>query len=93
MENWSAICKKKYSEEKGAQPSIKENKDHYDYEQLKSWVEEGLRECHMKNQLEEMWARKQPPRRTGQKRPKKQPEKAAVREEKEHNHEKEICKK
>ena len=26
------ICKKKYSEEKGAQPSINENKNHYDYE-------------------------------------------------------------
>ena len=39
----------------------------------------------MKNQSEEMgalWsARKQPPRRTGQKRPKKQPEKAALRGE------------
>ena len=51
----------------------------------RSWVEEGLRECHMKNQLEEIEAlrsaNKQPPRRIGQKRPKKQPEKAAVREE------------
>ena len=28
-----AICKKKYSEEKGAQPHINENKNHYDYEQ------------------------------------------------------------
>ena len=54
VENWSAICKKKYSEEKGAQPSINENKDHYDYEQLRSWVEEGLRECHMKYQWEEI---------------------------------------
>ena len=49
----------------------------------------------MKNQSEEMgalWsARKQPPRRTGQKRPKKQPGKAALRGEKEqHNHEKEL---
>ncbi len=39
----------------------------------------------MKNQLEEIEAlrsaNKQPPRRIGQKRPKKQPEKAAVREE------------
>ena len=39
------------------------------------------RECHTKNQSEEMRdlqsAKKQPPR-TGQKRPKKQPEKAAV---------------
>ena len=39
----------------------------------------------MKNQSEEMgalWsARKHPPRRTGQKRPKKQPEKAALRGE------------
>ena len=39
----------------------------------------------MKNQSEEIGAlrsdRKQPPRRTGQKRPKKQPEKAAVRGE------------
>ena len=82
VENWSAICKKKYSEEKGAQPSINENKDHYDYEQLRSWVEEGLRECHMKNQSEEMgalWsARKQLPRRTAQKRPKEQPEKAKL---------------
>ena len=79
VENWSAICKKKYSEEKEAQPSINENKDHYDYEQLRSWVEEGLRECHMKNQSEGMgalWsARKQLPRRTAQKRPKEQPEK------------------
>jgi len=49
------------------------------------WVEEGLRECHMKNQSEEIGAlrsaKKQPSRRTGQKRPKKQPEKAAVRGE------------
>ena len=35
----------------------------------------------MKNQSEETGANKQPPRRTGQKRPKKQPEKAAVRRE------------
>ena len=51
----------------------------------RSWVEEGLRECHMKNQSKEIGAlrsdRKQPPRRTGQKRPKKQPEKAALRGE------------
>ena len=42
-----------------------------------------------------LWsARKQPPRRTGQKRPKKQPGKAALRGEKEqHNHEKELGKK
>ena len=33
MEDWSTICKKKYSEEKGAQPSINENKNHYDYKQ------------------------------------------------------------
>ena len=33
VEDWSTICKKKYSEEKGAQPSINENKNHYDYEQ------------------------------------------------------------
>ena len=55
----------------------------------------------MKNQSEEMgalWsAKRQPPRRTGQKRPKKQPEKAALSGEnaleKEHNHEKELGKK
>ena len=55
----------------------------------------------MKNQSEEVGAlrsaKKQPPRRTGQKRPKKQPGKAALREkgapEKEqHNHEKELGK-
>ena len=66
VEDWSTICKKKYSEEKGAQPSINENKNHYDYTQ------EGLRKCHMKNQSEEMgalWsAKKPPPRRTGQKK-------------------------
>ena len=49
----------------------------------------------MKNQPEEigaLWsAKKQPPRRTGQKRPKKQPEKAALRGVK--NHEKELGKK
>ena len=34
VEDWSTICKKKYSEEKGAQPSINENKKkNYDYEQ------------------------------------------------------------
>ena len=57
--------------------------------QTRSWVEEGLRECHIKNQLEEIGItlqsakkkKKNPPRRTGQKRPKKQPEKAAVRGE------------
>ena len=35
VEDWSTIliCKVKYSEEKGAQPSINENKNHYDYEE------------------------------------------------------------
>ena len=48
------------------------------------WVEDRT-ECHMKNQLEKIGAlqsaKKQPPKRTGQKRPKKQPEKAALRGE------------
>jgi len=73
-EDRSTICKKKYLKEKGAQPSINENKNHYEL-QKRSWVE-GLRECHMKSQ-----SKKPPPRRTGQKRPKKQPEKAAHRGE------------
>ena len=47
MEDKSIICKKKYLKEKGAQPSINENKNHYEL-QKRSWVE-GLRECHMKS--------------------------------------------
>ena len=56
----------------------------------------------MKNQSEEMGdlrsAKNQPPRRTGQKRQKKQPEKAAAGEKgalerEQHNHEKELGKK
>ena len=53
--------------------------------QNKTTKEEGLRECHTKNQSEEMRdlqsAKKPPPRRTGQKSPKKQPEKATFRGE------------
>ena len=49
----------------------------------KKLVEGGLREYHMKNQLEKIGAlrraKNQPSRRTGQKRPKKQPEKAALK--------------
>ena len=48
----------------------------------KKLVEEGLRESHTKNQSEEIGvlqsAKKPPPKRTGQKSPKKQPEKAAL---------------
>ena len=33
VEDWSTISKKKYSEEKGVQPSSNENKNHYDYKQ------------------------------------------------------------
>ena len=53
----------------------------------RSWVEEVPRECHMKNQLEEIGALRsakknpQKTRRTGQKRPKQQPEKVSVRGE------------